>query len=76
MLPGGRDKKTYMRTLPINPVSRDNTLLSLDLSLQGPWRQPHRANILYTLLYKIQRLKYKHAPSILQFPATDFNYSG
>ena len=60
MLSGGRDKKTNMWKLPINPVSRNNTLLSLDLPLQGPRRQTHGANNLYTLPFKQQQLKYMH----------------
>ena len=60
MLTGGRDRKTRMWKLPINPVSRDNTLLSLDLPLQGPRRQHHSTNSLYTLPFKQQQLKYMH----------------
>lgn len=58
MLTGGRGKKTGMWKLPINPTSRDNTLLSLDLPLQGPRRQQHTANSLYMLSYRQQQLKY------------------
>ena len=57
MLTGGRDKKTGMWKLPINPVSRKN---ALDLPLQGPRRQQHIANNLYTLPFKQQQLKYMH----------------
>ena len=60
MLTGERDKKTGMWKLPINPASRNNTLLSLDLLLQGPRRQQHIANNLYTLPFKQQQLKYMH----------------
>ena len=60
ILTGGRDKKTGMWKLPINPTSRDNTLLSLDLPLQGPRRQQHAANNLYMLPCRQQQLKYMH----------------
>ena len=68
MLSGGRDKKTEMWKLPINPVNRNNTLLSLDLPLQGPRRQNHSVHNLYTLPYKQQPLKYMHQ-SFFNLPA-------
>ena len=68
VLTDGRDKKTGMWKLPVNPVSRNNALLSLDLPLQGPRRQQHIANNLYTLPFKQQQLKYMHqAFSTCQF---------
>ena len=60
ILTSRRDKKTGMWKLPINPVSRDNTLPSLNLPLQGPRRQQHTAHNLYTLPFKQQQLKYMH----------------
>ena len=60
MLTGGHDRKTGMWKLPINLVSRNSTLLSLDLPLQGPGRQQHNTNNLYTLPFKQQQLKYMH----------------
>ena len=72
VLSGGRDKKTEMWQLTINPVSKNNTLEGLDLPITAPRRGAitqarHNArfaidgaNNLHTLPYKHQQLKYMH----------------
>ena len=74
VLCGGRDKKTEMWQLPINPVSKNNRLEGLDLMgisqaaitsrATAPRASAHSAqamiNSLYTLPYKHQQLKYMH----------------
>ena len=72
VLSGGRDKKTEMWQLPINPVSKNNLLEGLDLPITAPRRGAitqarHNArfaidvaNNLHTLPYKHQQLKYMH----------------
>jgi hypothetical protein len=74
VLCGGRDKKTEMWQLPINPISKNNRLEGLDLVGPSQAATTSRAvaprasanlaqttaNNLYTLPYKHQQLKYMH----------------
>ena len=64
VLSGGRDERTRMWKLPINPVSKTNRIEGLDLHIprqrqQGTIRT-NTSNNLYTLPYKHQQLKYMH----------------
>ena len=64
VLSGGRDERTRMWKLPINPVSKTNNIEGLDLHIPRQRRQgtirTNTANNLYTLPYKHQQLKYMH----------------
>ena len=59
VLAGGRDEKSGMWKLPINPIKKknDNAYLYLTPTNKGAG---HTSSNLYTLPYKKQQLKYMH----------------
>ena len=59
VLSGGKDPRTNMWKLPINPTSKECSTDYLDLAPPNPLAC-HAANTLYTLPYKQQQLKYMH----------------
>ena len=64
ILSGGHDKQTRMWKLPINPVSKNNTIEGLDLHIPRQQLQEttrvNTTNNTYTLPYTHQQLKYMH----------------
>ena len=59
VLAGGRDEKSGMWKLPINPINKNNDNAYLDLAPTNKGSD-HTASNLYTLPYKQQQLKYMH----------------
>ena len=64
VLSGGRDERTRMWKLPINPISTTKSMDALDLHVPQQRQQgtsiTNTASNLYTLPYKHQQLKYMH----------------